>query len=111
MPKAKPIVAKVDPFVLKHAEEAKEIVFSAKRQIMFQHFDKGVRGAIIVYPTPDGGAELKCQVHPVTSKIAKFIKVPCADRDDFETAFSEAREKTLAKMAEMAESQKKFKIR
>lgn len=107
MTKAKAIEKKKKPFELKNAEEAKKIVFKLKKRIMFQETIQCIKGVIIVSANSAGGADFKCQVFPIFSKIAKTIVVPCADEDDFVYTFNEARKKTLAKMDEMAHS--KFK--
>ena len=111
MSKAKPIEAKRELFALKHVDEAREIVFAKKKSIRFADSVGNVRGAIIVTPTDDGGADIKLQVFPIGARIAKALHVPCADAEDFPFAFMEARKKILAKMEETSKAQRKYKIR
>ena len=111
MAKAKPIVSEKSLFAIVHVDEARKIVFEHKKAIMFQARIKNIKGTIELRPDADGGATIKCRVFPFNSIKCKSLEIPCADAEDFEAAFSEAREKTLDKMAEMAKAQRKYKIR
>ena len=98
MAKAKPIVAEKPLFELTHLDKAKKTVFEDKRAIMFQGQKKHVKGTIEVRPDADGGATIKCRVFPIYSLKCKSLEVPCADADDFEYAFEEAKDKTIKMM-------------
>lgn len=107
MAKAKAIVAEKPLFELKHPEEAKRMVFEQKRAIMFQGQRKHVKATIEVRPDSDGGATIKCRVFTVYSIKCKSLEVPCADADDFEYAFEEAKNKTIMMMELMLKNKVK----
>lgn len=98
MAKAKHIVAEKSLFELTQLDKAKKTVFEGKRAIMFQGQKKHVKGTIEVRPDADGGATIKCRVFKIYSIMCKSLKVPCADENDFERAFDEARHETIKMM-------------
>lgn len=109
MAKAKPIVSEKSLFAIVHVDEARKIVFEHKKAIMFQARIKNIKGTIELRPDADGGATIKCRVFPFNSIKCKSLEIPCADAEDMELAFGEARRKTLDMMKLMSKQKRSIK--